>query len=424
MADVDDELVERAIRWCAEAGREAAPAHVRAALGALSWAELVAARAVLADPPPSRPLGPFALADIARGAPADVAAERERSGRYGSALAEVEAHAKPAAEGTFARAAVRRGRPPRGGARPPFVVRRAGDRVAAHERPKPAAPLLDELFLDPGRTVMERLLRRHGGRRARIVAALAEGWRRADGAPIGSDDFDRLLTRHGMARAYETRERDELLHAVRAGGGLRATAAAALGLTPDALDAATDRLGVRAQIDVLREQRRRDFRARGTLAQRSHLVLNEMERLADLGLLEEFAEDLRKRLPDHLHALAASSDAPVTLLLTESLSLDSRQVEELARRLGLALEARSSRPPPSTTGGRPPRPSAPPRRAGVKPTPGGARRGAPPAGARPTRSSAPPPRRDGVKAGGGNERRGGGPGRAGARAPRRPPRSR
>lgn len=419
MADVDDELVERAIRWCAEAGRVAAPAHVRAALGALSWDELVAARAVLADPPPSRPLGPFALADIARGAPADVAAERERAGRYGSALAEIEARAKPAAERRATEPAPRRVR--RAGTRPPFVVRRAGDRAASLVRPKPVAPLLDELFLDPGRTVMEQLVRRHGGKRARIVAALAESWRRADGSPVESDDLDRILARHGMTRAYETRERDELLHAVRASGGLRAMAASALGLTLEALDAAMDRLGVRGEIDGLREQRRRDFRARGTLAQRSHLILNELDRLTDLGLLDEFADDLRKRLPDHLRALAASSGAPVALLLGQSLSLESRAVEELARRVGLPLEVQSARPAPSTVGVRPPRPSASPRRGSAKPTPGGARRGAPAPGGRPTRSSTPPPRRGGGEVGAASKRRSGGPGRPGARPPGRPP---
>ncbi|HET9598708.1 MAG TPA: Fis family transcriptional regulator, partial [Anaeromyxobacteraceae bacterium] len=85
MAEIDDELVARALRWCAEAGRHAAAGEVRAALAPLSWDELLAARALLADPPPARPLGPHALADLARGALPDVAAEREREGRYGPA---------------------------------------------------------------------------------------------------------------------------------------------------------------------------------------------------------------------------------------------------------------------------------------------------------------------------------------------------
>src|SRR5689334_11921409 len=84
MSDLDLELVERVTRWCAEAGRTTFFAEIDRALATLSWDELLAVRALLADPPPARPLGPFALADLARGVSAEMAAEREREGRYPS----------------------------------------------------------------------------------------------------------------------------------------------------------------------------------------------------------------------------------------------------------------------------------------------------------------------------------------------------
>src|SRR5512145_2996860 len=122
MADIDSELIERAIRWCAEAGRQTTPAQVRVALESLKWDELLAARALLADPPPVIPLGPFALADVARGAPADVAAERERAGGYASAHAEAAPQTAPSP-------------PPRTRSRKkstaPFVVRRAAQKQGA-----------------------------------------------------------------------------------------------------------------------------------------------------------------------------------------------------------------------------------------------------------------------------------------------------
>src|SRR5512140_1848775 len=80
MPDLDDELIARALQWCAAAGRPSSADQVRAALAPLSWDQLLAARALLADAPPARPLGPRALADLARGALPDVAAERERAG--------------------------------------------------------------------------------------------------------------------------------------------------------------------------------------------------------------------------------------------------------------------------------------------------------------------------------------------------------
>jgi len=383
MAELETELIERAIRWCADAGRQATPALVEAALRPLSWDELLVARAVLADPPPARPLGPFALADIARGAPADVAAERERGGRYGAAVAE----AAPATAGARASApspAVRG----RKRAQAPFRVRRASDRQAAAEAPPAPLPLFDELLRDEGRAALERRVRRHGGKRARILADLAAGWRRADGAPIGPADLDRALALHGMARSYEVRERDELLHALRAAGGVRARAATDLGLDLAGLDEALERLGAREDAERLRAQRRRELRARGTLTQRAHLLLDETERLADLDLIEEFQQDLQARLPDHLRALAASGREPLIDLLGRSLSLDRDGVERLAQRTGIRIGdgESSAAPVTSPAASRPPsRPQRPgtsgPRSRGDRPPargrPGGGGRRAP-----------------------------------------------
>src|SRR5512142_1939883 len=95
MPDLDPELLDRAVHWCAEAGRHVGAADVRRALAPLGWDELLAVRALLADPPPVRPLGPHALADLARGAPPDVAAEREREGRYASEAAADAGEAPP-----------------------------------------------------------------------------------------------------------------------------------------------------------------------------------------------------------------------------------------------------------------------------------------------------------------------------------------
>jgi len=340
MAEIDPELIERALRWCAEAGRQTTAATVTSALAPLSWDELLAARALLADPPPLRPLGPFALADIARGAPADVAAERERGGRY-------VAESIPGPTETPVRAPSGR----RKKARASYVVRRSGARTAAGAPPPRALPLLDELLLEEGRAVMERLLRRHGGRRARLVAALADGWRRADGRPLDGDDLDRTLARHGMSRAFGNRERDEILHALRAAGGVRARAAVSLGLDLPSLDEALDRLGAREEAERLREERRRALRARGTLTHRSHLLLDDTERLADLGLVEEFSRDLAHRLPGHVRALTATSADPAPALLARSLSLTQDAIERLLQLTGLSLErlprtAHPSPPPP------------------------------------------------------------------------------
>ncbi|HEX9242420.1 MAG TPA: Fis family transcriptional regulator, partial [Anaeromyxobacter sp.] len=174
MADLDAELLERAVRWCAEAGRTATPATLRRALSGLGWEELLTVRALLADPPPVRPLGPFALADLARGAPADVAAERERGGRYPSERGDprfgepsaLEARSPPSPPLVSKRKGARRGKGPG------MVIRRARDAAPATPAALPAPPLVEELLLAEGRTVLERLLREHGARRKALVDAL------------------------------------------------------------------------------------------------------------------------------------------------------------------------------------------------------------------------------------------------------------
>lgn len=428
MAELDLETVEQVARWCAEAGRQATPAQIRAALGGLTWDELLAARALLADPPPARPLGPQALADLARGAPADVAAERERSGRY---PAVAPAEAPPAVAGAPARPGP--GRPRRKG-RPSVIVRKKTPAPAPGAAPP--RPLLDELLLPAGRATLERLVRAHGGRRPALLLALSASHRRPDGLPPGDPDLDRLLEHHGLTRSFARRERDEVLHAVRAAGGVLARAAAALGFHADGLAEAMARLGCEADVETIRAGKRRDLAARGTLSDRARLVIADPERLGELGLLEPFEAELRQRLPEHLRALARSGE-PLALALARSLSLPVRGVRDLAARLGLELgpvtqaEAaagdrplprfrpddvgrprRAARPPPGRDREDRPRPAK-----GRRPPPTTARPGE--TGARPGGRPAPtrrgPERAGPVRTGGG--RGPGGPGRPGRRPP-------
>jgi hypothetical protein len=347
MAEIDAELLERVARWCADAGRQAGTREIRAALSPLSWDELLAARAILADPPPARPLGPHALADMARGTPADTAAERERDARYPREAADepvepVEPAAPPPAATPRSRGD-RRGSG-KGKKAAGIVVHRARDRVVASAPPPPAPPALDELRRDEGRAVLERLLRRHGGRRAAILAALGAGWCGPGGAAPTGPDLDALLDLHGLSRAFEHREHDEVLHALRAAGGSRAAAAATLGLDEPGLEASLARLGAAGEAERIREERRSDLRVRATLSERVHLVLAQEERLRDLGLLGEFEQDLRARLPEHLRALRAAGE-PLVPALSRSLSLPFEAVTSLASRLGVELGARGAQRP-------------------------------------------------------------------------------
>jgi len=421
MGEIDAETVERVVRWCAEAGRQTTPRTTRAALAPLTWDELLAVRALLADPPPGRPLGPHALADLARGVPADLAAERERAGRY---PAEREAGDAPAPTTPAPSAPDPGARRPAGAQRrgpAPVVVRRARDRAPAPTPVTPALPLLDELWLPDGRAVLDRLVRRHGARRAAIAAELAARWRAPDGAAPGPETLARLLDHHGLARAFERRERDELLHALRAAGGVRLRAAARVGLDPAGLDAALARLGAGAEAERIRGRRRGELRGRATLTERAHLLLEDPARLEDLDLLREVEQDLKARLPDHLRALR-SSGGDLRAALARSLSLPLAAADALLSRLGLppppAEPAR--RPPPrrspgpgrGASGPRRPRTAAAGARGPRRPRPGTS--GAPgPRRPRPAAAGAPRPAGEGRRPRSGSSRE---------RGPRRPTR--
>ncbi|BDG07788.1 Fis family transcriptional regulator [Anaeromyxobacter paludicola] len=391
MAELDDELIARVMDWCAEAGRPTTAAEVRAALSPLGWDDLLAARALLADPPPARPLGPRALADLARGASPAAAVERELAG--GPVASEAASVAEAGADAAAGEKPARRPRKRRGQPAGP-VVRRARDRQSTPASPAPGLPLLDELLLPEGRAVLERLQRRLGARRKAITAALAAGWRHPDDAPPAEADLEKLLAAHGLSRGFARRERELLLHAVRAAGGVLSRAARSVELSAEELGAALARAGALPEAERIRAERGRQvLRQAATLSERVHLLLADEERLAELGVLPAVLSDLRARLPEHLRALRASTPARFLLpALARSLSVPRVAAESLARRFQLSVgEARPAGPRTRTGEGHEVDPAPAPRPR--SPRPGGAG----PSSSRPAGRAAPSSPRSGPR---------------------------
>ncbi len=347
MPEIDREIIDRAMRWCAESGRPVHEDVVRHALGPLGWDALLAVKAILADPPPARDLSPSDLVALSRGGPpASTGAPAPRAAR---------------------KAGPRAPRPPRPVPGP--RIRRARDRVEP-STPSPAAPpSIDLLYQEAGRAVLDRMVRQHGANRTAILAALAAGWSAGGGAP-SSGDLDRLLAHHGLARGFAERERALLLHAFRKHGGVFLRVARELGTAPADLRAAVTRLELSGPVEAVREARRRVLDRKGTLADRARLVDEEEEALKDLGLLPRFEEDLRKRLPEQLRALSVGGRRPSAADLGRSLSLSRGAVDRLATRFSLPLRAapperperRETRGGPRRTPGRGPPAARAPRR--------------------------------------------------------------
>ncbi|MEI6223998.1 MAG: hypothetical protein WCS72_04555 [Deltaproteobacteria bacterium] len=350
MPEIDREILDRAMRWCAESGRPVHEDVVRHALAPLGWDELLAVKAILADPPPGRDLSPADLLSLSRGTPPPAGTGR-----------------KTRKKGT------RTPRAPR--AVPGPRIRRARDRVEAVVPSPAAVPSIDLLYRESGRAILGRMVRRRGGNRAAILAEIAAGWS-AGAQPPTSADLDRLLVHHGLARGFAERESALLLHAFRKHGGIYLRVARELDAAPADLRAAVARLELTAQVESIREARRRVLDRKGTLAERARLVDEEEEALSDLGLIARFDEDLRKRLPEQLRALSGGGRRPSAADLGRSLSLSRGAVDRIAARFSLPLrpappertdrrdrpERREGRGGPRAPGARRPPPGRPPRR--------------------------------------------------------------
>jgi DNA-binding MarR family transcriptional regulator len=354
MPEIDREILDRAVRWCAESGRPTRAERVRAVLETLGWDELLAVKATLADPPPGRNLSPADLVALSR-----AAAPPSRP------------PARPRRPKTVA--APRKASAPR--------IRRVQDAVAA-PTPGPAPlPHLDGLYRESGRAEIGRLLRRLGANRVAILSDLASRWSDGAGSPPGSADLDRLLEHHGLARVFAERERALFLHAVGKHGGVVIRMARELGMAPEDVRGAIDRLELRPAVESIRDSRRRRLERKGTLSERARLLDEEADALADLGLLAGFEADLRRRLPDHLRALAVGGKSPSAADLGRSLSLSRGAADRVVAHFGLRLRpSPPDRPERSGRGSAPRRPGA--RGAAPRRPPGPRPQGARPPGTR------------------------------------------
>jgi hypothetical protein len=383
MPELDPEVLGRVLRWCALSGGHPSEDAVRSALEPLSWDEMLAVRAALADPPPRRGLGPAELVALAKRPPRDLRDDSAPAAASRAAAGEPVPARKRGRRAAVSQRAVA----PR--------IRRVRDRAAATLAAPPPLPFLQDLYREEGRAVLERLLRRFGPSRPGLAAALSAGWRRSDGGPAQSEDLEPLLAHHGLARPFAERERAMLLHTLRKLGGVRTRAARETGLSLEELDSAVDRLGLGPAVESLREERRRKLLRRGTLAERARLFAAEEEALSDLGIASEVEADLRRLLAEHLRALRASGKrSPLAAALADSLFLPRTTVDRMVEKLGVNVAAPSGRsgPPlrkPGAPTGPPRERRGPPRAAGSPSRP----RGAPGASPRPRAAPFAPPTR-------------------------------
>ena len=351
--------------FCRRAGTPAAPRAVREALSTVSEADDFRVRAVTDAEPPVRPIGPFAVVDLARGTPADTAALRERSGYYAlveELLALADLHAAPAAPfgpdaitspptpapsvstapGPGEERTTSAGRGARSEPPTPTVAERIAPRRRA-QAPAPVAPRgrftqgelqrapLESLERPEGRATLESLLAQHGHRVA-LLRALGHGYTGRRGEPSAAE-LDELLARHGLLEGAEATERELLLSALSEHRGALGRVAWQLGLRGPELPALVSRLGLAPEVDRLREHFRREALTPPSWTARLDL-LGRRKYLEDLGLEREFEDRLRGDLGREIRALDAAGD-DVPAALARRLSVSPTLVGRALERLGL-----------------------------------------------------------------------------------------
>jgi hypothetical protein len=353
--------------FCRRAGAPAAPRAVREALSTVSEADDFRVLALTDAEPPVRPLGPFAVVDLARGTPAETAALRERSGYYalveellalqdvsGAAPAPVpamptlaapprpiaatpaappaEARTPPARDETLAPTLAERIAPRRRAAQAPAAPRGRFTQVEVQRAP------LESLEGPEGRVVLETLFMQHGHRIA-LLRALAQGYSGIRGEPSAAE-LDALLDRHGLLEATESSERELLRAALSEHRGALGRVAWALGLRAPELSAVVSRLGLGPEVDLARERFRREALAPASWTARLDL-LGRRKYLEDLGVEREFEDRLRGDLERELHALGPDgNDRPAAL--ARRLAVSPTLVGRALERLGLLPEANTS----------------------------------------------------------------------------------
>ncbi|HEY1335681.1 MAG TPA: hypothetical protein VGF31_15570, partial [Myxococcaceae bacterium] len=347
--------------FCRRAGTPAAPRAVREALSTVSEADDFRVRAVTDAEPPVRPLGPFAVVDLARGTPADTAALRERSGYYALveellAIGDLRAapdtlasplSPRPAPSPASVSSPAEERRPSVGrGTRepaPPTVAERIAPRRRAAQQSAPATPRgrftqgevqrvpLESLEAAGGRATLGSLLAQHGHRVA-ILRALAQGYSGSRGEP-SAPELDALLARHGLLEDAEANERELLLAALSEHRGALGRVAWALGFRGPELAELVSRLGLGPEVERLREHFRREALMPPSWTARLDL-LGRRKYLEDLGLEREFEDRLRGDLGREIRALDADGD-DVPAALARRLSVSPTLVGRALERLGL-----------------------------------------------------------------------------------------
>lgn len=337
--------------FCRRAQSPASPAEVRAALSLLSDDDDFRVRALAESEPQATPLGPLAVIDVLAGTLPAVAAQRQALGYYAVAWALVEERARTAPPAPVAPLFSPPPAPAQPREEPEPAERRAKEKalsVSEKIAPKkrvPATPVVeDEAPEEPPRrelpkgrgrftrlaaqrapaeellgaagNALEALIAQHPHRFA-LLGVLGEQFQSRGQEDLSLSDLEAGLRQHGLLERLEKQERELLLGSFTDHRGATARVSWALGLRPAELTKLVALLGLREEVESVRERFQREALSPRNLSARLDL-LGRTRYLADLGIEKKFREALTRDLKDLLGRYAG----------------EAHSLEELAEQVG------------------------------------------------------------------------------------------
>lgn len=328
--------------YCRRANSPAAPGEVRAALSLLSEEDDFRVRSLAESDPEASPLGPYAVLDVLAGTLPAIAAQRQSLGYYELAQALVDERARkaPLASAPAAAPAMLPAFEPAPLSAPTRAERRekekalsVSEKIAPKKR-APAPPPPEEAWeeeppkrelpkgrgrftrlqaqkapaeelLGPAGAMLEAMIAQHPHRFA-LLGVLGEQYQSRGSDELSLSDLSAALRQHGLLERLEQQERELLLGSYTDHRGAGSRVSWALNLRPADLDKLVALLGLKPQVDSVRERFQREALSPKNLAARLDL-LGRSKYLRELGIEKKFREALGRDLRDLLGRYAPES---------------------------------------------------------------------------------------------------------------------
>jgi hypothetical protein len=208
---------------------------------------------------------------------------------------------------------------------------------------------LVELQGEEGVEVLWEMIESNKGNRRAVQHRFTQLYSRPDGSAATEGDLDSLIRRHDLGERFRVRQSENLRFLFGFHKGARAKVAQALLVDLAAMDALIQELGMKEEVEAMRERYRVTVRDRLPLPERLRLVLSREKYLADLGILPEVDRAVEQYVRDAFarNSSAAPAASAVEERVRRELALDPEAMRRLVRRYRLFGYARSLLVPPA-----------------------------------------------------------------------------